>query len=262
MGKRTGASHGFPVLAYHSSNAAAPWQCDMLFKHSSKPTQATICLRFSLAIDGFVDRQSVVFQIDFNNLNHHNSSMHHPVDIHLTQERLDYIKRRLNSPHVETRTLSLSLKKPCPTWCPKSWRFITPVSAPTTPFGQLTAFAKATNVHIVFDLNRLHATSQRPFLERFLKGGRNLAGFPVADRYPEHELVDLKTFDVDDPVGTLPSYTEATHAGADAEATNDGEATKKRSRAGKFCVFDQALVSSRICRNPRDAITAAQAGHV
>lgn len=248
------SGHGFPVLFYLPSNPTSLWHCNLLFKYSDKSKQATLCLQFSLFLNTSDDEQSVIFRIDADNVNGHNSSIQPPAGIALTTERLDYIRRR--SDRINTRTLFLSLLNPCPTWCPKPWQFTSPALTANTHFRQLVEFANVTELHIVFDYNWLHAQTQRPSLDRFLAGEEYKTGFHVADRYPDHRLVDLTLFSVDDTADPLPSYAEAieapeapeateatedaddtehTQTTEDTEAADDTATPKKRPRAGELC---------------------------
>ena len=150
---------GIPVLASPALDAAPQWSCSLAVKYLEARMQATISLQCSLPINGFDDEQTFTLLYNADNLVPGNTSLK-PSPTCLPQDRLRDIARQGNA---NWKTLSLTLKKPCPVWCPPSPGLIVPKDGSCAAFSQFVELARATEVHILFDWNWLHKDHHERF---------------------------------------------------------------------------------------------------
>jgi hypothetical protein len=185
---------GFHVLAYPNGDSTCPIPLSLVFRHNNRRAQATLCLLSSLFIHACEEAQIFILQYDADNMVPGAISLG-PATIPLPQERLNVIAR--GNPQI--RTLSLTLKKPCPVWCPPSCRQTTPLPRPScaASFAQLATLAQARELHVVFDYKQLHS-AQHEGLQRLVEHADRLSGYPVAQYYRErrYACLDWRVFDV------------------------------------------------------------------
>lgn len=211
---------GIPVLASPASDAAPQWSCSLAVKYLEARMQATISLQCSLPIHGFDDEQTFTLLYNADNLVPGNTSLK-PSPPCLPQDGLHGIARQGNA---NFKTLSLTLKTPCPVWCPPSSGLIAPKDGSVATFGQFVDLARATEVHILLDWNWLHKDHHARF-DRLVRYPEQLTGIPVdrssATRY---RLADWSVFSpVDDVTSEAPPPYATT--------------SKKRPRQGQFALI-------------------------
>jgi hypothetical protein len=195
---------GVPVLAYPTSDVASQWSCSLVVKHSETRMQATISLQSSLPIHGFDGEQTFTLVYDADNLVPGETCLDH-TSMSLTQAQQKEIARQ-GSPKL--KTICLTLKKPCPVWCPLSSGIIAPKHGFDSPFHQLVKLARATEIRIIFDYNWLHRDKQVQF-ERIVSHPEELAGFTIDNYANRYRQADWTIFSPIEDVASEPppSYT-------------------------------------------------------
>ena len=222
---------GIPVLASPASDAAPQWLCSLAVKYLETRTQATISLQCPVPIHGFDDEQTFTLLYNADNLVPGNTSLKPPPTC-LPQDRQHEIARQGNA-HL--KTLSLTLKTPCPVWCPPSSGLITPKHGSSAVFSQFVELARATEVHILFDWNWLHKDHHARF-DRLVRHPEQLTGIPV-----DHS--SAKRYRVADGSGVGPVDDVASEAPPPYTS-----ASKKRPRQGESIptqIFFPLLLRSR-----------------
>ncbi|KAH6642235.1 hypothetical protein C7974DRAFT_420546 [Boeremia exigua] len=176
------AAHGFPVLAYITSEPLSlPFT--LRIQHSSARKQVTLMLRTPAAyLYGADDEAAFVAQYDADNLLP--GTRHHAATAHIPNTRRLGVARNNND--CELTRLTLCLKKPCPLWCPLM-EALTPAPSEDAvkSFNELVELAKATTIRIYFDQDWLSPEQQAP-LSWLLKGKNTYTGFPVGRYYSKH----------------------------------------------------------------------------
>jgi len=182
MRKSTVGKHGIPVLAYLTSEPLSlPFS--LRIQHNEARKQVTLMLRTPAAfLHGANDELAFVAQCDADNVLP--GTAMDAATVHVPPARRAEIERYPTSSRITT--LTLSLKHPCPLWCPRLEALVpTPSPSAVESFNELVQFAKATCVHIVFDSGWLSPEQQAP-LQRLARGKEALSGFPVHDYYARH----------------------------------------------------------------------------
>ncbi|RAQ99293.1 hypothetical protein DDE82_008397 [Stemphylium lycopersici] len=166
---------GIPVLASLTPNAASQWSCSLVVKYleAARP-QATISLQSSVPVQGFDDNQIFTLLYDADNLVPGETRLQSS-PTPLSQDRLNEIARQGNA---QLKTLCLSLKAPCPMWCPRSSGSIAPKHGFDALFHQFAELAGATQVYVLFDWNWLHKDHHARF-QRLFTCPELLTGIPV-----------------------------------------------------------------------------------
>lgn len=207
---------GIPVLASLASDGASQWPCCLAVKYLEARMQATISLQYSLPIQGFDDKQTFTLLYNADNMVPGNTSVQ-PPPTSLPQDRLHDIARQGNA-HL--KMLSLTLKAPCPVWCPPSPGPILPKEGFGAAFAQFVKLASATQVHVLFDWNWLHKDHCARF-EHLIRHPEQLTGIPVDPSSARH--FKLADWSVLGPVDDIASEAPPPYI----------EASKKRPRQGK-----------------------------
>jgi hypothetical protein len=212
MSKSNSGKHGFPVLAYLTSEPLSlPFT--LRIQHHEPRKQVTLMLRTRVSLHGAHDEQAFVAQYDADNLLPDTGE----ATVHMPPTRLAKIVRNPSSTQITK--LSLRLKHACPLWCPRIEALL-PKPEPThvEAFHELVQLAKATTVHIVFDYHWLSLDARVPF-QRIIKGKETLTGFPVGDYYSRfYRPADWTVFGPE----------------LDSRAPNREEASNKRPRRGTY----------------------------
>ncbi|KAJ8116857.1 hypothetical protein OPT61_g1802 [Boeremia exigua] len=173
--------------------------------HNEARKQFTIALRTSALLHGAEDEQAFVAQYDADNLTPGTIAFD-TATIHLPGERRSAIARNADP---QIMTLSLSLNKPCPLWCPRL-EALAPKPEPgaISSFNELVALAKAMKVHIIFDYKWLHKDTRAVF-QRLVKGKERLSGYPLEKYYAKAlRLADWTIFSPADAAAAPPTYAE------------------------------------------------------
>jgi hypothetical protein len=227
--------NGIPVLAYPASDDATPWTCSLVVKHSEDPMQTTLTLQSSLHIHGFDDKQTFTLRYDADNLVPGKTSLGLAA-IPLPQDRLEPIMRQGSA---QLKTLSLSLKAPCPIWYSHSVESISPKPGFEASFHQLLKLARATEIRILFDFNWLRKDNHTRF-QRLISHSATLTGLPVDGNFTRRfRQADWTVFSpVEQPVfgenGDVLSIGELAVEQAGAEALPSyNEVSGKRCRPGE-----------------------------
>jgi hypothetical protein len=228
--------NGVPVLAYPASDDATPWTCSLVVKHSEDPMQTTLTLQSSLHIHGFDDEQTFTLRYDADNLVPSKTSLGLAA-IPLPQGRLEPIIRHGNS---QLRTLSLTLKTPCPIWYPHSVSNISPKTGFEASFHQLLKLARATEIQILFDFNWLRTDNHTRF-QRLISHSATLTGLPVngnlVRRFQQADWTVFRPVEQTVPGdnGEVPFIEEVAVEHAEDEALPSyNEVSGKRCRPGEF----------------------------
>ncbi|EUC45691.1 hypothetical protein COCMIDRAFT_94888 [Bipolaris oryzae ATCC 44560] len=198
---------GIPVLASLASGGASQWPCCLTIKYLEARMQATISLQYSLPIQGFDDKQTFTLLYNADNLVPGNTSVQ-PSPISLPQDRLHDIARQGNA-HL--KTLTLTLKAPCPVWCPQSPGPMLPKEGFGTAFAQFVKLASATQIYILFDWNWLHKDHYARF-DHLIQRPGELTGIPVDPSSARHfRLADWSILGPADDVASdaPPPYIES-----------------------------------------------------
>ncbi len=204
------------ALAYTTLDVASQISCTFRVRYRRDRSHATISLRTSTPIHGFDDEQTFTLLYDADNLVPGTTFLR-PATLSVQQAQLARIARHGNP---QLTTVSVNLKKPCSIWCPAYSSSIAPKAGFDAPFHQLVTFARATEVHILFDLKWLHRDKREQF-QSLLRQPERYTGFPIDYSNAKGcRLADWSVFSpIEDPsLEALPSYAEA---------------SKKRSRQGK-----------------------------
>ncbi|PSN59691.1 hypothetical protein BS50DRAFT_594347 [Corynespora cassiicola Philippines] len=199
---------GIPVLAYPASDTASPWPCSLVMKLSEDRMQATLSLQSSVPIHGFDHDQTFIFLYHVDNFVPGSTCLG-PVTIPLPQTLLDRVARQGNP---QLRTLSISVKEPCPILAPPSSTNMAFKRGFDGPFHQLVKLAKATRIHILFDHNWIHR-DQYPRFESLISHPEGFTGFSHGKFISKpHTLVDWAAFGpAEDEPDAPPSYTDASN---------------------------------------------------
>lgn len=169
---------GIPVLACLTPEPLS-LSCSMRVFYNQSCKQVTIALRTSLLLQGAVGDQTFIAQYGADNLQPGTTALD-SATIHLRDERRSAIARNADP---QITTLSLSVRQPCPLWCPRLEALAPRAeSSSVNAFNELIALAKATTVHIVFDYKWLHKDTQAAF-QRLVKGKERLSGYPLEKHY-------------------------------------------------------------------------------
>ncbi|KAF5847796.1 hypothetical protein GGP41_009044 [Bipolaris sorokiniana] len=197
---------GIPVLASLASDGASQWPCCLAVKYLEARMQATISLQYSLPIQGFDDKQTFTLLYNADNLVPGNTLVQ-PPPTSLPQDRLHDIARQGNA-HL--RMLSLTLKTPCPVWCPPSLGPM-PKDGFGAAFAQFVKLASATQIYILFDWNWIHKDHCARF-DHLIRHPEQLTGIPVDPSSARHfRLADWSVLGPIDDVASEapPPYIEA-----------------------------------------------------
>jgi hypothetical protein len=160
---------GVPALAYSVDDVSPPRPYLLKILHSD--TQFVLSLERSVLIDESDHLFTLRYEGD--NLVPGKASLRH-VDIALSDDTLQLIARQ-GKPGC--RTLSLTLRAPCPVWYPKSLS-----KSNITGFYELSTLAKATQVLIVFDTRWL-GKGNLARLQSVVEGSGELGGIPVLPQF-------------------------------------------------------------------------------
>lgn len=207
---------GIPVLASLASDGASQWPCCLAVKYLEARMQATISLQYSLPIQGFDDKQTFTLLYNADNLVPDNTSVQYS-PTSLPQNRLHEIARQGNA---QLRMLCLTLKAPCPVWCPISSGPTMPKDGFSDAFAQFVKLASATQIHVLFDWNWLHKDHYTRF-EHLIRHPEQFTGIPVDPSSARH--FRLADWSVLGPVDDVTSEAPPPYI----------EASKKRPRQGK-----------------------------
>jgi hypothetical protein len=219
--------HGVPVLAYTNTDATSPVDAVLVLRCNKSRTQATLCL--SVALQDSENAPTIVFQYDADNLVPGTLSLQ-PAITGLPQSRLARINR---SSAPQLQILSLRLRRGCPLWGSHSGS-ITPKDHDDVTSRQLANLAKATELYILFDSQRLHKTLH-PILQHVVAHSDQVSAFPVARYYEDIGLACLDASIFDTVTGSHEDITSDTTI--DDEEPPPYEAkTLKRSRVGELAV--------------------------
>jgi hypothetical protein len=222
---------GVPVLAYPVSDVASQWSCSLVVKHSETRMQATISLQSSIPIHGFDDEQTFTLVYDADNLVPGETSLEH-TSMSLPQARQREIARQ-GSPKV--KTICLTLKKPCPVWCPLASGTIAPKHGLESPFHQFVKLARATEIHILVDYNWLHRDKQARF-ERLVSHPEELTGFTINNYASRFRQADWTVFS---PIEDVASEAPPSYANIASESPS--KCVSKRPRQCEFFNTKQTL---------------------
>jgi hypothetical protein len=227
---------GVPVLAYTTSDGALQWPCFLVVKHSEARMQATISLQSSIPIHGFDEEQNFTFVYNADNLVPGQISLNHSA-MALPQARHGEIARQGNP---QLKTLSLTLKKPCPVWCPSSSGSIAPKGGFDSSFRQFVELARATRIHILFDYNWLHRNKQAR-LQRLISHPEELTAFTIDNYANRFRQADWSTFSpIQDEVSEVPPPYNG------APDRSFREAVNKRPRQGELLLLDRGAILDSI----------------
>lgn len=170
---------GFKALAYPVSNLSdpvSPCQCSLAFRCDDATKEATILLVAEILTPHAT--QTFVLQYDADELVSGAVSLSSG-NKHLTRPQLDELLRDKDNKRSDIKTLALSVKQPCPLWCPGSSSFAhRPGFEPS--FQDFVDLSKATTIHIVFDYKYLRKQYQGMF-RAFSKAAKGLTGYPVRE---------------------------------------------------------------------------------
>jgi len=208
---------GFKALAYPASNLSdpiLPFQCSLIFRCDDAAKQATVLL--VATIPTAHDTTTFVLQYDADKLLSGAVSLSSG-NSHVLRSQLDEVLRDKNDRRPQFKTLALSVKQPCPVWCPGSRSFAHRPGFELS-FRQFVDLTKATTIHIVFDYKYLRREYQSMF-KAFSKSAKGLAGYPVEGFLTELGLrkASWEVFGPVDDAGAPPAY----------------ESSRKRARQGK-----------------------------
>jgi hypothetical protein len=167
-------NQGVPALAYAVNDASLLWPCSLKILHSD--AQFVVSLGHSISIHGHDDEQLFTFRYEGDNLMPGKNSLGN-VGISLSDKSLQNIARH---GQPRPRTLSLTLKAPCSVWYPHGLG--SGVSSVHTCFHDLSTLARATKVHILFDINWL-GKNNLARLQSVVEGSRELIGVPVIPQF-------------------------------------------------------------------------------
>lgn len=176
---------GFPVLAYSSLDDSAP-MLSLLFRIKS-PRRATLSLKSAYHGSGHDDALTFILQINPGDLvSEPGQNFLTPANLSLTQERLNAVQRQGN-PNI--RTLCLTLRQWCSIWYPKSMT-TTPLRGVHPRLDELVSLAKASKLHLLFDMNWLGSEKKNVF-EEFIHCPDRFTACPVEEHYSkEYEPLD------------------------------------------------------------------------
>jgi hypothetical protein len=193
---------GIPVLAYSTSDPLSQRLCCLFLRYSNQDKQASIILQSSIPIHGFDDEQSFSLLIDADNMVPATNSLA-IATMSLAPDQVDKIARSGGTPDL--RTLSLTIKKPCPIWCPSSCKSIAPKHGFDSPFHQFVKLIGASEVHVLFDYKWIHWDNRAPF-QRIISHPEAFVRFPVDKHYEKYcWLADSSVFSpVQDVVSDAP----------------------------------------------------------
>lgn len=215
MSKSNPGKHGFPVLAYLTSEPLT-LSCTLRIQHHEPRKQVTLMLRTSVSLHSAAS-QAFVAQYDADKLLPASEAT-----VYVPEHRRSEIARNPSSSQMTT--LSLQLSQPCVLWCPRVDGLLpAPEPAHVEAFNELVLLAKATTVHVVFDYHWLSLDARVPF-QRLVKGKEALTGFPVHEYYARfYQRADWTIF------GPPELKAEA----STAKVTNSRDASNKRAWRGK-----------------------------
>jgi hypothetical protein len=162
---------GILALAYTENDAPVPWQCTLTILHESN-VHFTLSLAASVKIHGVVDEQHFTLRFHGDNLVPGKSLLRHNA-IGFSAELFRSI---LQNGNPQLQTLLLTLKAPCPLWCPITLGTV--ASSLDTPSREFVNLAKATKIYIVFDAKRLRCENL-DLLRQAVKSSKQLKGVPV-----------------------------------------------------------------------------------
>jgi hypothetical protein len=197
---------GIPVLAYTTSDDPTPSLCTLSVRHCDAPMQTTLSLKFSIPIHGYDDKQAFILIYNADNLVSGKTTLG-PATIPIPQDRLNKITPS-GSPLL--KTLSFTLKEPCPVWGPSSSGSIAPKSELDHSFHQLVQLARALEIHMLFDYNQVHR-DQRARFKRLITHAAVLTGLPVEENFAKrYRRVDWSLLNaVKDAISEAPpSYSD------------------------------------------------------
>jgi hypothetical protein len=219
----TPSRRGVPVLAYSVSDTISQRSCLMFVKCSEDQKTASISLRFSIDIHGFDVAQKISLIYNADNLVPGNCFLSDAVD--LPFETVQEVSPRQGTPRL--KILSLELKKPCPVLCPPS-RSILPKHGVEFPFQQLASLARATEIKVVFDYNRVHRNKQGLF-QSFIRDPTEWGNYAIDNVANRFRQADWQVFGP--PASAL---SEAPPLYTDTPGTSLRDCVNKRSRQGEF----------------------------
>ncbi|OAL53514.1 hypothetical protein IQ07DRAFT_584233 [Pyrenochaeta sp. DS3sAY3a] len=198
-------NEGVPALAYSLHDASVLWPCSLKILHSG--LQFVVSLEHSISIPGVDHKQLVIHRYEGDNMMPGNILLRN-VDVPLSDQSLRNIARH---GQPRPRTLFLTLKSPCSVWYPHS--FGKEVSSIHTRFHDLLAWARATEVCILFDTNWL-GINNLSHLESAVEGSQQLTGLPVLPQFARlYQQADWSVLNLvrDASCEALPSIEDAVH---------------------------------------------------
>jgi hypothetical protein len=230
--------NGIPALVYSPIDAASLVDSLLVFRSNKLRTQATLCL--SIALQDSHDAPTIVFQYDADNLVPGTLSLQ-TATTDLPQSRLVRITRSSAPLH----TLSLRLRSGCPIWGSHSGS-ITPKDGDDVTSRQLANLAKATELYILFDPERLHKTL-RVTLQHFVAHPDQLSGFPVARFYEDKGFtrLDASIFDTV-PESDEGATSDTTVESKDEEPPPYEARSLKRPRVGELPQPNQLIATINV----------------
>lgn len=200
---------GIPALARakDSADLTSFVQCAFNIKYKEHAGLANFSLQCKTHVHPFTEPQPFSLIYDANNL------LPTTTKCSATQRTLEepettYITR--NKP-AKTQALSLHLKNPCTILYPAIAGSIAPKPSHESAFTQLVALAKAKEIEILFDGNRLHPNQRSSFVT-IVSRPEELSGFPIdGNNLRGRKAGDWTVFSPTEPLVPTdpPSYADA-----------------------------------------------------
>jgi hypothetical protein len=248
-------NQGVPALAYAVNDVSVLWPCSLKILHSD--AQFVVSLGHSISIHGHDDEQLFTLRYEGDNLMPGKASLG-SVGISLSDGLLQNIARH---GQPRPRTLSLTLKAPCSVWYPHNLG--NGVSSLQTRFHDFSIMAKATEVHILFDINWLGKNNLAQ-LQSVVEGSRQLTGIPVIAQFARsYQQADWSILNFQDAKfeAYVPNEDEASEAVPSIEdALHDApppyvHVSSKRPRSSRFPSWLQYRHIANVCFLARTSLT-------
>ncbi|KAF9690391.1 hypothetical protein EKO04_011606 [Ascochyta lentis] len=213
----------FKALAYAAWNLSdaepvSPCPCSLVFRCDDAKL-ATLLLAVTLPTAHGTD-DTFVLQYDADELVPYTVRLTNG-NAHITPSQLDAVVpvKGKGKTRPDIKTLDLSIKHPCPLWCPAQITACSPKPGYESAFQQLAHVAKATRLHIVFDYKQLRKERHSMF-KAFSKAVKGLVGYPVDALLIKQGLrkASWEVFAPTEPAGAPPAY--------------EGSRVRKRPRQG------------------------------